>query len=138
MTTSILIVEDNPDNMKLVTWTLEDAGYGFQGVGSAEEGLAALAQCPFDLVLMDVSLPGIDGKEATRRIRANERWKRLPVIALTAHAVQGEAEAIFASGVTAHLTKPIDEELLLQVIRECLDECLEQREADADANPGCR
>ena len=57
----ILIVEDNPDNMKLMTWALEDAGFRFEGVCSAEEGLEALASRPFDLVLMDVSLPGIDG-----------------------------------------------------------------------------
>ena len=75
----------------------------------------------FDLVLMDISLPGIDGKEATRRIRANPRFARLPVIAVTAHAIKGEDAAILASGVDALITKPIDEAMLLQTIRSSLE-----------------
>ncbi len=116
----ILVVEDNPDNMKLMTWALEDAGYQFEGVGTAEEGLKVLASGRFDLVLMDISLPGMDGKEATRRIRADGRLAGLPVIAVTAHAVTGESEAILGSGASAMVTKPIDEDLLLDVIRDCL------------------
>ena len=69
MRATILVVEDNPDNMKLFAWTLEDQGYAFEGVGSAEEALLALEKRPFDLVLMDISLPGMDGTEATRRLR---------------------------------------------------------------------
>ena len=120
MNGNILVVEDNADNRKLLEWLLEDDGYSFECVGTAEEGLAALDARPFGLVLMDVSLPGIDGKEATRRIRADPRLARLPVLALTAHAVKGEAEAILASGVTALITKPIDEALLLDAIRDAL------------------
>ena len=82
----ILVVEDNPDNMKLMAWALEDAGYRFEGVGTAEDGLKALERRRFALVLMDVSLPGMDGKEATRRIRADARFAALPVVAVTAHA----------------------------------------------------
>jgi two-component system cell cycle response regulator DivK len=117
---TILVVEDNADNMKLFAWTLEDEGYVFEGAGSAEEGLAALERRRFDLVLMDIALPGIDGKEATRRIRAQPRFARLPIIAVTAHAVKGEAEAILAAGVTAVVTKPIDEALLMRAIRSGL------------------
>ena len=106
---TILVVEDNSDNMKLFAWTLEDEGYVLEGVGSAEEGLAALARRPFDLVLMDIALPGIDGMEATRRIRAQSRFACLPIIAVTAHAIKAEAQAILAAGVTAVVTKPIDE-----------------------------
>lgn len=120
MSVTILVVEDNSDNMKLFAWTLEDGGYVFEGVGSAEEGLAALARRPFDLVLMDIALPGIDGMEATRRIRAQPRFARLPIIAVTAHAIKGEAEAILAAGVSAVVTKPIDEALLMQAIRSGL------------------
>jgi CheY-like chemotaxis protein len=119
---TILVVEDNPDNMKLIAWALEDAGYRVDGVGTAEEGLRALAVRPYDLVLMDVSLPGMDGKEATRRVRADSRLVGLPVVAVTAHAVTGEREAILNSGVTALVTKPIDEDRLLAVIRDCLAE----------------
>jgi two-component system, cell cycle response regulator DivK len=120
MSSAILVVEDNPDNMRLFAWTLEDEGYTFEGVRSAEEALQLLEQRSFDLVLMDISLPGMDGKEATRRIRANPRLARLPVIAVTAHAIKGEDAAILASGVDALVTKPIDEAILLRTIRSSL------------------
>jgi two-component system cell cycle response regulator DivK len=118
----ILVVEDNVDNMKLVSWVLEDAGYASECVGSAEEGLEALSVQPFGLVLMDISLPGIDGKEATRCIRSDERTARLPVIAMTAHAVRSETDLIWGSGVSALLTKPLNEAELLAVIRSFLTE----------------
>jgi two-component system, cell cycle response regulator DivK len=117
---AILVVEDNPDNRKLFEWLLEDEGYAFECVATAEEGLAALAARPFGLVLMDVSLPGMDGKEATRRIRSDPSLADLPVFAVTAHAVRGETEAILASGVTRLVTKPIDETLLLDAIRDAM------------------
>jgi two-component system, cell cycle response regulator DivK len=116
----ILVVEDNPDNMKLFAWMLEDEGYVFEAAGSAEEGLEALTRREFGLVLMDISLPGMDGKEATRRIRADRRFAHLPVIAVTAHAIKGEDEAILASGVSALVTKPVDESLLLSTIGDLL------------------
>jgi CheY-like chemotaxis protein len=106
--------------MKLMAWALEDAGYRFEGVGTAEDGLRALARGTFDLVLMDISLPGMDGKEATRRIRADPGLAGLPVVAVSAHAVTGERESILGCGVNALVTKPIDEDLLLGVIRDCL------------------
>jgi len=120
MSATILIVEDNADNRKLFEWLLEDEGYAFECVGTAEEGLAALEARPFGLVLLDVSLPGMDGKEAARRIRSDPRFAHLPVLAVTAHAVKGEAGAILASGVTALVTKPIDEAMLLGAIRAAL------------------
>ena len=121
MSSKILVVEDNPDNMRLFAWTLEDEGYAFAGVRSAEEALSLLEHQSFDLVLMDISLPGIDGKEATRRIRANPRFARLPVIAVTAHAIKGEDAAILGSGVDALITKPVDEAMLLRTIRSLLE-----------------
>lgn len=120
MSGPILVVEDNADNRKLFAWLLEDEGYACECVATAEEGLAALTERAFGLVLMDISLPGLDGKEATRRIRADPRLAELPVIAVTAHAVRGEAETILASGVSALITKPIDEARLLSVIRALL------------------
>ncbi len=120
MTATILVVEDNPDNMKLFRWTLEDVGYDFTGVGSAEEGLELLNQQPFDLVVMDISLPGMDGIEATRRLRADPRYASLPIVAATAHAIKEEAAAIQSSGVTTIATKPIDEDLFLQTIESLL------------------
>jgi two-component system, cell cycle response regulator DivK len=120
MTTSILVVEDNADSLKLIAWALEDQGYTFQSVRSAEAAIELLDQECFGLVLMDISLPGMDGKEATRRIRANPGTAALPIIAVTAHAVLGEADAILKSGVSALITKPIDENRLLDAIAALL------------------
>ncbi len=120
MSASILVVEDNPDNMKLITWVMEDEGYALTCVGSAEEALEAVDKESFDLVLMDISLPGMDGKEATRRLRSKPEFDSLPILAVTAHAVKGEAEDILASGVSALITKPIDEDQLLQTVKSFL------------------
>ena len=106
---AILIVEDNADNMKLVEWLLEDEGYELIAAYSAEAGFEVLESRQIDLILMDISLPGMSGKDATRRIRADSRFAEIPIAALTAHAVQGEHEAIQKSGVSRLFTKPIDE-----------------------------
>ncbi len=116
MSEHILVVEDNPDNMKLLGWMLEDAGYSYSGAGSAEEALDLLEQRLFDLVLMDVSLPGMDGKEATKRLRGDPRFTSLPIVAVTAHAIKSEEDAIFDAGVDDLVTKPIDEPQLLELI----------------------
>lgn len=112
----ILVVEDNPDNMKLFRWTLEDAGYDFTGVGTAEEGLDLAVKVEFDLVVMDISLPGMDGKDAIRWLRSNPQTTHLPIVAATAHAIREEAIAIQSCGVSALITKPIDEELFLETV----------------------
>ena len=122
MTKAILVVEDNPDNMKLVLWALQDAGYEHAGVGTAEQALALLEEEVFDLVLMDISLSGMDGKEATRRMRGDPRFARLPIIAVTAHATAEEKKAIRDCGVNATATKPIDELDLLHTIETIFQE----------------
>ena len=120
MSASILVVEDNSDNMKLISWVMEDEGYALTCVESAEEALEVLDKEPFDLVLMDISLPGMDGKEATRRLRAKPEFDSLPILAVTAHAITGDVEQILASGVSAMITKPIDEDQLLQTVKSFL------------------
>lgn len=124
MNAAILVVEDNLDNMKLFRWMLEDAGFEFAGVSSAEEGLELLEQRKFDLVVMDISLPGMDGKEATRRLRSDPRFITFPIVAATAHATKEEEEAILGCGVTRLVTKPIAEEQFIQAIRDCLGKSL--------------
>lgn len=116
----ILVVEDNADNMTLVTWILEDEEYEVQGAETAEIGIELAESEHFDMILMDVSLPGMDGKDATRHLRAQDRFKDLPIIALTAHAIKGEDQAILDSGMTDMLTKPLDEAILLKRISELL------------------
>lgn len=119
---NILVVEDNPDNMTLVKWILEDEGFQITEALTGEDCLETLKSSSFDLVLMDISLPGIDGKETTQQIRQNPQLKDLPIIALTAHAVKGEEEAIWNSGVSDLITKPIAEDLLIQRINHFLSE----------------
>src|SRR5512136_32673 len=112
----IAVVEDNPDNRLLVRVILESR---YQ-VADYEDGFTALAglqQQKPDLVLLDVSLPEMDGTEVLKRIRANERLRDLPVIALTAHAMAGDREKYLAAGFDDYVTKPIvDEALLLAAI----------------------
>ena len=120
MSQKILAIEDNCDNMKLFRWALEDEGYDFTGAGSAEEGLEMLEQHVYDLIVMDISLPGMDGKEATRRLRNDPRFRDLPIVAATAHAVKEEESAILGCGVSALVTKPVDEQLFLDTIESLL------------------
>ncbi|MGH1372017.1 MAG: response regulator [Cellvibrionaceae bacterium] len=117
----ILVIEDNPDNSKLVTWILEDENYEVVCAETAEIGLSKLEESAFDAVLMDISLPGMNGKEATQCIRKNPRLEGLPVLALTAHAIKGERESILESGVNDLLTKPLDEEDLIAKLKHWIE-----------------
>jgi CheY-like chemotaxis protein len=116
----IAVVEDNPDNRLLVQVILEP----LYEVVEYENGFAALEGLPQampDLVLLDISLPEMDGTEVLRRIRADERLRALPVIALTAHAMAGDREKYIAAGFDEYVTKPIvDETLLLDAIERLL------------------
>ncbi len=104
----ILIVEDNPMNLELATDLLEAAGYVVIQAGTAEEGIKlARAESP-DLILMDISLPGMDGLEATGILKQDPTTKDITVIALTAHAMRGDEEKALAAGCTGYITKPID------------------------------
>lgn len=114
---NILVVEDNPDNMKLVTWMLEDEGYTVASAFNAEDGLQLAASNTYDAILLDISLPGIDGKEATRRLRITEKYKHAPIFALTAHSIIEETNEILDSGVDELITKPINEVLLLERLK---------------------
>ena len=127
MPAHILVVEDNADNRKLVVRILAQEGFHGEAVESAEEALVRLDQRRFDLVLMDVRLPRMDGKEATRRLREDPRFRDLPIIAVSAHVVGKQHEEILASGVSALVTKPIDMDELLGAIRRLLP---------TDAKPG--
>ena len=120
MSHRILAIEDNQDNMKLFQWALEDEGYEFSAAGSAEEGLEMMEQQVFDLIVMDISLPGMDGITATCLLRSDPRFRDLPIVAATAHAIKEEEIAIRDCGVSALVTKPIDEELFLDTIRDLL------------------
>ena len=117
---TILVVEDNPDSRQLACWILEDAGFVVVSAESGEEALEKITCHTINLILMDISLPKMDGKETTQAIRAMEHFKSLPILALTAHAMQEEKDSIMACGVTGLLTKPIDEDTLLNCVKRLL------------------
>ena len=103
----ILFVEDEPDIRDLVRMALEDE-HGVTVAETAEEGLLRAAEEAPDLILMDVSLGGaFDGLEATRRLRADPRFRSTPIIALTAHAMPGDRERVLRAGCDEHWPKPI-------------------------------
>lgn len=104
----ILVVEDNPMNLELMTDLLEFEGLQVVTAKTGEEGVAQAAEHLPDLILMDVSLPGMDGLEATRAIRAQAATAHIPVVAVTAHAGEADRDHVAAAGCAGYLTKPID------------------------------
>jgi CheY-like chemotaxis protein len=114
---TILIVEDVELNIDLLTQILED-DYQIIVARDGAQGVALAEQARPDLILMDISLPVMDGYEATRNIR--KIFPYLPVIGLSAHAMQGDAERGIAAGLSDYMTKPLDEDLLLKKLKDCL------------------
>ena len=115
---TILVVEDNPKNMKLVRDVLEFSGYDVIEAVTGEDGVRMAGQTPVDLVLMDLQLPGIDGIEALRLIRAGDRNRDIPVVAVTASAMSDERERALASGFDGYVEKPISVRALAQQVED--------------------
>lgn len=116
----LAVVEDNPDNRLLVRAMLEDF-YEIEEYENGPDALAGLRGQKHDLVLLDISLPVMDGTLILREIRKDETLCHLPVIALTAHAMAGDRERYLAAGFDNYVSKPIvDEDLLLDAISTCL------------------
>lgn len=116
----ILIVEDTEFNRDLLVQLLEDD----YAISTAVDGATGIAQAEAarpDLILMDLSLPVIDGWEATRRLKADPTLTHIPIIALTAHAMRGDEEKARAAGCDDYLSKPIDEDLLFAKLRALLN-----------------
>jgi diguanylate cyclase (GGDEF)-like protein len=104
---SVLLVEDNEINRELAGELLGDLGIRVTFAADGLEGVRRVAENAFDLVLMDIQMPGLDGLSATRQIRAMENFEQLPIIAMTAHAMTGDRERSLEAGMNDHLTKPI-------------------------------
>jgi two-component system, cell cycle response regulator DivK len=113
----ILYVEDNEDNIYMLRSRLTRAGFAVVIATDGEQGVALAASERPDLVLMDLSLPVLDGWEATRRIKAAPETSRIPIIALSAHVMPGDAEQALAAGCDDFDTKPVDLPRLLAKIR---------------------
>jgi len=118
----ILYVEDNEDNVYVVKSRLTRAGFTILIAADGAQGVAMASTEQPDLILMDLSLPVLDGWEATRRIKAAPETKHIPVVALTAHAMAGDREKALAAGCNDFDTKPIELPRLLQKIRALLPE----------------
>ncbi len=103
----VLVIEDNPANMKLALLLLRKAGYGTLAAADAEEGLRLAREQRPGLVLMDIQLPGMDGLQATRLLKADEATRNIKVVALTAYAMKGERDNIQAAGCDGYLAKPL-------------------------------
>lgn len=120
--TRVLYVEDNEDNVYLLKMRLElIEGYDIAVAKDGGEAIDRVNSDPPDLILMDLNLPGIDGWEATRRLKADAKTKAIPVIALTAHAMAGDREKALAAGCEDFDTKPIDFDRLLDKMKRLLN-----------------
>jgi CheY-like chemotaxis protein len=116
----ILVVEDNPANQLLAETVLEREGFVVDVAGSAAEAVRRITINAPDLILMDISLPGQDGLSLTRDLKSDPTTSRIPVVALTAHAMVGDREAALAAGCNGHITKPIDVEKFGDEVRSFL------------------
>lgn len=110
MSAVILYIEDNPDNMTLVKRAIEAIGHSFVGMPNGLDGLKKADELNPDLILLDINLPNIDGYEIARRLRAstNQHLLYVPIIAITANALKGDAEKALEAGCDVYMSKPVN------------------------------
>jgi len=121
MMAKILVIEDNEKNLKLVNFLLCKEGYDVLAAINAEDGIAlAIAELP-DLILMDIQLPGMDGLEATRQLKAQPQTADIKIIALTAFAMEGDQQRIVEAGCDGYISKPIRYRIFLADIVRFLE-----------------
>jgi CheY-like chemotaxis protein len=112
----ILLVEDNEVNRRLAGFLLRSQGYQVWEAATAQQAFEILAADLPDLILMDIQLPGMDGLEATKRLKEKETTRTIPVIAVTSYAMKGDERAAVAAGCVGYLTKPIDKSTFMQEV----------------------
>jgi two-component system, cell cycle response regulator DivK len=117
----ILIVEDNENNRMLVRDVLQSRGYQTEETDTAEEGLRLAQTARPALILMDIQLPGMNGIEALKRLRADAATREIPVMAVTASAMTQDRQTIMAAGFDAYQTKPINVRQFVEAVRGVLD-----------------
>ena len=120
MSKRILVVEDTEDNKQILRDLLTSAGYELVEAVSGEEGVELAGREAPDLILMDIQLPGMDGYEAARRIRADSALAHIPIIAVTSYALSGDEAKARAAGCDGYVAKPFSPRMLLAKIREFL------------------
>lgn len=117
----VLVIEDNRDNLKLISYVLARHGYDVASAESGEEGVALVAQMQPFFIIMDIDLPGIDGLEATRQIRA-QQGQGIPIVAITSLAMAGDRERILAAGCNGYFEKPINPLTIMDAIHGTLED----------------
>jgi two-component system, cell cycle response regulator DivK len=118
MSKRILVVEDEEDNRRIVRDLLTSVGYEIIEAVTGPEGVTAAETHGPDLILMDIQLPGLDGYEATRRIKANPTLRHIPIIVVTSYALSGDDVKAFEAGCDAYISKPFSPRALLAKVRE--------------------
>jgi two-component system cell cycle response regulator DivK len=120
MKKSILVIEDQDDNRRILRDLLTSVGYEVIEAVTGEDGVTAAETYRPDLILMDIQLPGLDGYEATRQIKANRALRQIPIIVVTSYALSGDDVKAFDAGCDAYVSKPFSPRELLAKIREYL------------------
>ena len=120
MSKRILVVEDHEENRRIMRDLLTSAGYEMIEAVTGEEGVALAERERPDLILMDIQLPGLDGYEATRQIKANPALRSIPIIAVTSYALSGDDVKAREAGCDAYVTKPFSPRALLATVRKHL------------------
>ena len=124
----ILVVDDNDAGLELVRFVLEIEGFRVETAGSSAEVLRRLKTHTPDLILMDVQLPGQDGLSLTRQLKADPATVQIPIVALTAHAMDGDREQALAAGCSGYVTKPINTRTFGDEVKEFLSAKLPEPE----------
>lgn len=120
MSVRVLVIEDNPANMELVSYILGKFGYEVDAAMDGESGVRLAQACAPGLVICDLQLPGIDGFEVVRRLKAMPQLRQVPVLAVTAYAMVGDRERVLAAGFDGYIAKPIDPQYFVQQITSVL------------------
>jgi signal transduction histidine kinase/DNA-binding response OmpR family regulator len=131
----LLLVEDNLVNQKIVVAILRKRGYAIEIANNGQEALEKLAAGAYALVLMDIQMPVMDGLEATRRIRQVESWRNLPVLAMTAHAMNGDRERCLGAGMNAYISKPVNPSHLIATVESFIDSGAAAGKTEERADP---
>jgi CheY-like chemotaxis protein len=134
-TPRILVVDDNPTNLKLVSDVLAFDGYRILKAVDAEEAQCIIQQCPPDLILTDIALPGMDGLTMTRLLKDDPKTRHIPIVALTAFAMKGDDQKAQVAGCDGYITKPIDTRKLSSQVAEFLARAGDTTNEDKDENP---
>lgn len=120
MKSKILLIEDNPQNRYLATFLLEHAGHEVVQAENGPMGLELAAKLRPDLILLDIQLPGMDGHAVARLLKSDSLLKRVPIIAVTSHAMTGDREACRAAGAEGYIEKPINPESFVSEVERFL------------------